>query len=54
VNTLAEFESLNITFISLDDNLDLSTESGQLMFNITGAMAKLERELIRERLKAGR
>jgi DNA invertase Pin-like site-specific DNA recombinase len=53
VNALAEFESLGITFVSLSDNLDLSTASGRLMFNIIGAMAEFERELIRERVKAG-
>jgi len=53
VNALAEFESLNIAFVSLSDNLDLSTPSGRLMFNITGAMAEFERELIRERVRAG-
>jgi DNA invertase Pin-like site-specific DNA recombinase len=53
VNALAEFESLNIAFVSLNDNLDLSTASGRLMFNIIGAMAEFERELIRERVKAG-
>jgi DNA invertase Pin-like site-specific DNA recombinase len=53
VNALAEFESLGIAFVSLRDNLDLSTASGRLMFNIIGAMAEFERELIRERVKAG-
>jgi DNA invertase Pin-like site-specific DNA recombinase len=53
VNALAEFESLGIAFISLSDNLDLSTASGRLMFNIIGAMAEFERELIRERVRAG-
>jgi DNA invertase Pin-like site-specific DNA recombinase len=53
VNALAEFESLGIAFVSLSDNLDLSTASGRLMFNIIGAMAEFERELIRERVKAG-
>lgn len=52
-NALAEFESLGIAFVSLSDNLDLSTASGRLMFNIIGAMAEFERELIRERVKAG-
>src|SRR5215470_13746287 len=53
VNALAEFESLNVAFVSLSDNLDLSTASGRLMFHIIGAMAEFERELIRERVKAG-
>jgi DNA invertase Pin-like site-specific DNA recombinase len=53
VNALAEFESLGIAFVSLSDNLDLGTPSGRLMFNIIGAMAEFERELIRERVRAG-
>jgi DNA invertase Pin-like site-specific DNA recombinase len=53
VNALAEFESLGIAFVSLNDNLDLSTASGRLMFNIIGAMAEFERALIQERVKAG-
>jgi DNA invertase Pin-like site-specific DNA recombinase len=53
VNALAEFESLNIAFVSLNDNLDLSTASGRLMFNIIGAMAEFERALIQERVRAG-
>jgi len=53
VNALAEFEALGITFASLKDNLDLSTPSGRLMFQIIGAMAEFERSLIQERVKAG-
>jgi DNA invertase Pin-like site-specific DNA recombinase len=53
VNSLAELESLGIDFVSLRDNLDLTTPSGRLMFQITGAMAEFERALIQERVKAG-
>lgn len=53
VNALAEFEALGISFVSLKDNLDLSTPSGRLMFQIIGAMAEFERSLIRERVRAG-
>ena len=53
VNTLAQLEARGIAFISLRDNLDLSTPSGRLMFQIIGAMAEFERALIAERLKAG-
>jgi DNA invertase Pin-like site-specific DNA recombinase len=53
VNALAEFESLGIAFVSLSDNLDLSTASGRLMFQIIGAMAEFERALIQERIRAG-
>ena len=53
VNALAEFESLGIAFVSLSDNLDLSTASGRLMFQIIGAMSEFERALIQERVRAG-
>src|SRR3989454_12655618 len=53
VNALAEFEALGLSFISLRDNLDLSTPSGRLMFQIIGAMAEFEKSLIQERVKAG-
>src|SRR5216684_6646464 len=53
VNTLAELESRGVAFVSLSDNLDLSTPSGRLMFNVIGAMAEFERALIQERVKAG-
>jgi DNA invertase Pin-like site-specific DNA recombinase len=53
VNALAEFEALGVAFVSLRDHLDLSTPAGRLMFQIIGAMAEFERELIRERVKAG-
>jgi DNA invertase Pin-like site-specific DNA recombinase len=53
VNALAELEALGVAFISFRDNLDLSTPSGRLMFQIIGAMAEFERSLIQERVKAG-
>ena len=42
-----------VAFVSLRDNLDLSTPSGRLMFAVIGAMAEFERALIQERVKAG-
>ena len=53
VNALDELESLGIAFVSLTDNLDLSTPSGRLMFQIIGAMCQFERALIQERVRAG-
>jgi DNA invertase Pin-like site-specific DNA recombinase len=53
VCALADFEALGITFVSLRDNLDLSTPSGRLMFQIIGAMAEFERSLIVERVRSG-
>ena len=43
---------MGVAFISLRDNLDLSTPSGRLMFQIIGAMAELERAIIQERVRA--
>ena len=53
VNALAELAALGVAFISLRDNLDLSTPSGRLMFQIIGAMAEFERALIQDRVRAG-
>jgi DNA invertase Pin-like site-specific DNA recombinase len=53
VNSLADLDSYGIAFVSLRDNLDLSTPSGRLMFQIIGAMAEFERALIQERVRAG-
>ena len=53
VNALADLDSYGIAFVSPRDNLDLSTPSGRLMFQIIGAMAEFERSLIQERVRAG-
>ena len=53
VMSLEELSGLGIGFISYQNNIDLTTPQGRLMFHIIGAMAEFERELIRERVKAG-
>jgi DNA invertase Pin-like site-specific DNA recombinase len=53
ISALEAFRSLNIHFISLQEQFDTSTPIGQAMFTIIGAMAQLERDIIRERVKAG-
>lgn len=53
VNALAELSAIGVAFISLRDNLDLSTPSGRLMFQLIAAMAEFERALIQERVRAG-
>jgi DNA invertase Pin-like site-specific DNA recombinase len=50
---ISEFESLGVQFVSLRDNLDLTTPSGRLMFHVVSAMAEFERSLIQERVRAG-
>lgn len=53
VNALADLDSYGVAFVSLCDNLDLSTPSSRLMFQIIGTMAEFERSLIQERVRAG-
>ena len=53
ITALEQFRSLNINFISLQEQFDTSTPIGNAMFTIIGAMAQLERDIIRERVKAG-
>jgi len=53
VITLDELNTAGVTFISYQENIDLSTPSGRLMFHVIAAMAEFERELIKERVRAG-
>jgi DNA invertase Pin-like site-specific DNA recombinase len=53
VLALAEFRALGIDFVSCQEVLDTSTPMGKAMFTIIGAMAELERNVIRERVLAG-
>lgn len=53
MNTLSEFESLSIEFISVKDSIDMSTASGRLLFQILGAFGEFEAATIRERVRAG-
>jgi DNA invertase Pin-like site-specific DNA recombinase len=53
VLALAEFRSLGVDFVSCQEALDTSTPMGKAMFTIIGAMAELERNVIRERVVAG-
>jgi DNA invertase Pin-like site-specific DNA recombinase len=53
VNSLAELEATGVAFVSLKDAIDLSTPAGRLMFGVIASMAEFERDLIRERVRAG-
>jgi DNA invertase Pin-like site-specific DNA recombinase len=53
IKALEQFRSLNVNFISFQEQFDTSTPIGQAMFTIIGAMAQLERDIIRERVLAG-
>ena len=49
VVSLAELAALGVAFVSLRDNLDLSTPMGRFTAQLLRAMAEFEKELIRER-----
>ncbi len=53
VNALYEFRNLGIDFISYQENIDTSSPLGEAIFTIISAMAKLERDIIVERVKGG-
>jgi DNA invertase Pin-like site-specific DNA recombinase len=53
LTALEQFRALNVHFISLQEQFDTSTPIGHVMFTIIGAMAQLERDMIRERVMAG-
>ena len=51
--SLEEFASKGVNFVSLSENIDLSSAIGRAMFTIISAIATLERELIAERVRTG-
>ncbi len=53
LSALAEFRQRSIDFISLSESIDTSTPVGKMVFTILGAVAEMERALIRERVQAG-
>jgi putative DNA-invertase from lambdoid prophage Rac len=50
---LQELAEVGVDFISLRDQLDLTTAAGRLMAQLIGAFAEFEASLIKERVKAG-
>jgi DNA invertase Pin-like site-specific DNA recombinase len=53
VTALEEFAALGIDFISLSESVDTSTPMGKMIFTVLGAVAELERNLIKERIAMG-
>ncbi|MBT2616134.1 MULTISPECIES: recombinase family protein [unclassified Bacillus (in: firmicutes)] len=53
VNLLNDFQEKEINFVSIKDGIDTSTTMGRFLFNIFGAMAEMEREVINERVRSG-
>jgi len=53
VSSLQELTHLRIGFISMNEALDLTTPSGRAMAGMLSVFAEFERDIIRERVKAG-
>lgn len=53
VQTIGKLAERGIGFQSLQEQIDTTTASGKLIFHIFASLAEFERDLIRERTKAG-
>jgi DNA invertase Pin-like site-specific DNA recombinase len=53
VSTLQELQYLGVAFVSLTEALDLTTPAGRAMAGLLAVFAEFEREILRERVRAG-
>jgi DNA invertase Pin-like site-specific DNA recombinase len=53
LRALEEFSHLPVDFVSLSEAIDTSTPMGKMIFTALGAVAELERNLIKERVHMG-
>jgi len=53
ISALEEFRELGVDFISYTESVDTSTPTGKVLFTVISAFAEFERDLIRERVRAG-
>jgi len=53
VDTVRQLEERNVGFKSLQEAIDTTTPGGRLVFHIFSSLAEFERDLIRERTRAG-
>ncbi len=53
IDLVAEFQKRGVDFVSLQDGINTATSTGRFTFNIFASLAEFEREIIRERTKAG-
>ena len=53
IDLVADFKDKGVDFVSLQDGINTATPTGRFTFNIFASLAEFEREIIRERTKAG-
>src|SRR5947209_2567848 len=53
IETITTLNNRNVGFKSIQENIDTTTSGGKLVFHIFGALSEFERDIIRERTKAG-
>jgi len=53
IDTVTDLRDRGVGFRSLQESIDTSTSGGKLVFHVFGALAEFERELVRERTRAG-
>ena len=53
IETVSSLEARGVGFLSLTESIDTTTSGGRLIFHVFGALGQFERDLIRERTKAG-
>ncbi len=53
VRSLEEFRALGVAFVSIHEQIDTSSPTGRVVFAVVAAMAEFEREILRERVRAG-
>ena len=53
IDVIGGLEERGIGFKSLQESIDTTTSGGRLIFHVFGALAEFERNLIRERTRAG-
>src|SRR5438105_15771828 len=53
IDTITQLNNRKIGFKSITENIDTTTSGGKLIFHRFGALAEFERDIIRERTKAG-
>ena len=53
IRTVNQLKDKSVELKSLKENIDTSSATGKLMFHIFGSLAEFERDMIKERVKAG-